>query len=460
MQNTIFAYPESDGGTPRASGVRKIAIVGAGVSGLSAAWALKDVAEVTLFEKVSRVGGHANTVSVEAPEGPISIDTGFIVYNEKNYPNLTALFRFLGVETHQTEMHFSVSARDRDLEYSSQGVSGLFADLRNLTRPRFFSMIADILRFYADASRMASAEDDLSLGDFLRMKRYGKTFVEDHLLPMAAAIWSCPPKAMLEFPAKGLARFFINHGLAELGAPVSWRSVKGGSKTYVSALTESFRDRIEVGVEVEGVRRSDAGVQLRLSTGDVRAFDEVILACHGPQARALLTDKDLLEERILSCFKTQRNLAILHRDERLMPRRKRAWASWNYLSEQPGERDLSVTYWMNTLQVLNTSTDYFVTLNPATLPEENSILAVSEYQHPVFDAATFKAQRDIWQIQGRNGIWYAGAYLGYGFHEDGLQAGLAVAELMSAWRRPWSFDQSQERLARPALPKTPFKEAA
>lgn len=435
-----------------------VAIIGAGIAGLSAAWALNGVFDLTVFERGTHLGGHANTVVVDAPEGPVPVDTGFIVYNEKNYPNLTALFKLLGVSTHQTDMHFSVSARDRDLEYSSQGVSGLFADLRNLTRPRFFSMIADILRFYAGASRMASADDGLSLGDFLRMKRYGKTFVDDHLLPMAAAIWSCPARAMLDFPAKSLARFFINHGLAELGAPVSWRSVTGGSATYVAALTRDFRQRIALGVTVEGVRRTEDGVQLRLSSDEVRVFDHVIFACHGPQACALLEDKDEAEARILSTFKTQRNLAILHTDASLMPRRRRAWASWNYISEQAGERDLSVTYWMNALQRLNTATDHFVTLNPVSPPRKETVITASEYDHPVFDAASFEAQRDIWRIQGRNRVWYAGAYLGYGFHEDGLQAGLAVAELMSNWRRPWVFDPSRERLSR--LAAAPLKAAA
>ncbi|MEM9495207.1 MAG: FAD-dependent oxidoreductase [Pseudomonadota bacterium] len=426
----------------------KLAIIGAGISGLSAAWALQNRYDVTVLEANGYIGGHTNTAVFEAPEGPVPIDTGFIVFNEPNYPNLTALFERLGVKSNETEMHFSVSARDRDLEYASVGLSGMFADLRNLTRPRFLAMIADILRFYRGASRLAASDDDISLKGFLTAHGYGQTFVRDHLLPMAAAIWSCPVDAMLDFPARSLARFFVNHGLVDLGTPFMWRSVDGGSASYIAPLTEGFSDRIRLNTAVTGVKRIGDKVVVETENGDPLIVDEVIFACHGPQARALLKDADNEEASILAAFRTQPNRAVLHTDPSFMPRRKRAWASWNYLSLQSGERDLAVTYWMNELQRLDTQTNCFVTLNPPHEPAQGTLIGEYFYDHPVFDAGAMKAQSDIWSIQGKRNVWYAGAWLGYGFHEDGLQAGLAVAEAMSDWRRPWAFDYSKERLAR------------
>lgn len=427
---------------------KKVAIIGSGISGLSAAWGLHQSCDVTVFERNERIGGHTNTVVFDAPEGPTPVDTGFIVYNEPNYPNLTAIFEHLGVKTNATEMHFSVSARDRDIEYASSGLSGLFADLRNITRPRFFAMVADILRFYAQAPKLARSSDDLSIGEFLRLKRYGRSFVSDHLLPMAAAIWSCPVGTILDFPAKSLARFFVNHGLLEFGTPFEWRSVDGGSASYIAPLISGFADRIRLGDAVASVRRVSGGVEVRTERGEVHLFDQVVFACHGPQALRLLEDADKEETSVLSAFRTQANRAVLHTDPALMPRRRRAWASWNYLSHEAGEHDLAVTYWMNELQRLNTTTDCFVTLNPFEAPARDKIIAEFDYDHPVFDAAAMHAQRDIWSLQGRRSVWFAGAWLGYGFHEDGLQAGLAVAELMSDWRRPWAFDYARERLAR------------
>ncbi|MEZ5893416.1 MAG: FAD-dependent oxidoreductase [Parvularculaceae bacterium] len=450
----VVNAPETIGRRPR------IAIIGSGISGLSAAWALHRSCDVTMFERNGYIGGHTNTVTFDAPEGPVPVDTGFIVYNELNYPNLTALLAALGVASNPTEMHFSVSARDRDIEYSSSGLSGLFADLRNLTRPRFFAMIADILRFYSDAPELAASNDFISLGDFLRSRRYGQTFIRDHLLPMAAAIWSCPVGAILNFPAKTLARFFINHGLVEFGAPFQWRTLDGGSASYIAPLTAGFRDRILLNTPVAAVTREAKGVRIVLQNGDVQHFDQVVFACSAPQARALLKDAGAEEARILSQFQTQENRAVLHTDPSLMPKRKRAWASWNYLSEHSGEHDLSVTYWMNKLQRLKTQTNCFVTLNPTMEPKVDTVIAEFLYDHPVFDAAAIRAQKDIWSVQGSNRVWFAGAWLGYGFHEDGLQAGLAVAETISDWRRPWAFDRAKERLARFEETPAPEKIAA
>lgn len=430
----------------------RVAIVGSGISGLSAAWALQSQCDITVFEAADRIGGHTNTVIFDAPEGSVPVDTGFIVYNQPNYPNLTALLSLLGVASNTTRMNFSVSAQHRNVEYASHGFAGLFADLRNLVRPRFYAMLADIMRFYKQAPQLADAEDNQSIGEFLRENGYGDTFVKDHLLPMAAAIWSCPVGTILEFPARSLAKFFVNHGLVELGTPFDWASIDGGSASYIPPLIESFKDRIKTNMRVISAVRRDGKVHLTMAGGETDAFDHVILACHAPQSAEIVKDQDAQESAILSAFQTQSNRAILHTDTRLMPKRKRAWAAWNYISEEADNPALAVTYWMNRLQRLNTKTDCFVTLNPVTPPSADKVIAEFEYQHPVFDAAATQAQADIWDIQGRGNIWYAGAWLGYGFHEDGLQAGLAVAEEMSNWQRPWPFDRSQERLMRRAQP--------
>ncbi len=443
--NKIRALHPSAENAPR----RRVAIIGSGIAGLGAAFGLHRDCDVFVFEKNDYIGGHTNTVLFDAPEGPAPVDTGFIVFNEPNYPNLSALLSMLGVRTNTTEMHFSVSARDRDIEYASNGIAGLFADLRNITRPRFFAMLADILRFYAAAPGLAGASDELTLGEFLTLKRYGRTFIENHILPMAAAIWSCPVGAILDFPVKSLARFFINHGLAEFGTPFEWKSIDGGSAYYIPRLTEGFSDRIFLNSPVDAVRRLDHGAEILLANGVKQQFDEVVFACHAPQALALLSDADAGERKVLSAFRTQANTAILHTDDKLMPRRKRAWASWNYISDRSGQHELAVTYWMNELQNLNTATNCFVTLNPTEPPAPEKTVASFQYDHPIFDGPATRAQKEIWNIQGKRNVWFAGAWLGYGFHEDGLQAGLAVAESLTDWRRPWAFDFAKERLARP-----------
>ena len=427
---------------------RQVAIIGTGISGLSAAWALHQSQDITIFEANDYIGGHTNTVAFDAPDGPARVDTGFIVYNEPNYPNLTALFDQLGVASDQTKMHFSVSVRDRGLEYGTNGLGGIFAQKRNLLSPRYYAMIADIIRFYRRAPELAAEETDISIGEFLRAENYSDGFARDHLTPMAAAIWSCPADEMMNFPAKSLAQFFVNHGLVELGTPFYWRSVSNGSASYIPKLTAGFADRIRLNCAVRQVLRTSDGVQVETTAGDVEKFDAVILAVHGPQAKRIFANPKADEREVLSAFKTQPNRAVLHTDPSFMPSRRKAWASWNYLCANSENNDLSVTYWMNELQNLQTTQDVFVTLNPSTEPSPESVIGSYNYEHPIFDAATIKAQRDIWSFQGRGGIWYAGAWLGFGFHEDGIQAGLAVAESMTGWERPWEFDRSNERIQR------------
>nr|WP_321361788.1 FAD-dependent oxidoreductase [uncultured Hyphomonas sp.] len=426
----------------------KVAVIGTGISGLSAAWALQEVCDITVFEKADRIGGHTATMIVEAPEGPVPVDTGFIVFNEPNYPNLTALFEHLGVAANPTQMNFSVSIPDARMEYASHGMEGLFAWRRNMASPRFYLMLKDILRFHAASHELATCQRGRSIGEYVAEEGYGQAFVDYHLLPMAAAIWSCPVSMIMDFPAASLARFFVNHGLVSIRPQFPWQSVDGGSASYLGPLTKGFSDRIHCNAGIRSVSRNGEGVRIRFVSGAHQDFDEVIFACHAPEAFALLEDADDVEAGILSRFRTQPNRVILHRDEGLMPERRKAWAAWNYRAKRNDALKLSVTYWMNALQRLDTKTNYFVTLNPEQDPAEDKVEREFVYNHPVFDARAMEAQREIWSIQGRRGTWFCGAWQGYGFHEDGLQSGLAVAELLSGWKRPWAFDYSQERLAR------------
>lgn len=428
----------------------RVAIVGTGISGLSAAWALQETCDIAVFEKAGRIGGHTATVKVDAPEGTIPVDTGFIVFNEPNYPNLTALFNHLGVASNPTRMNFSVSVPAENMEYASHGLEGLFAWRRNMASPRFYLMLKDILRFHAASHELAACTQGRTIAQYLDQEGYGRAFVDFHLLPMAAAIWSCPVSAILDFPAASLARFFVNHGLVSVYPQFPWRSVEGGSASYLAPLTRGFEHRISCNAAIRSVTRTGNGVCVQFGDGSEELFDEVVFACHAPDALSLLKDADRMERSILSSFRTQPNRVILHRDASLMPERRAAWAAWNYRARRSDALQLSVTYWMNALQRLETKTDYFVTLNPEREPSPGSVEGEFLYRHPVFDAAAMTAQRDIWSIQGRRNAWFCGAWQGYGFHEDGLQSGLAIAEMLSEWRRPWAFDFSHERLARPA----------
>ena len=434
-----------------------IAVVGSGIAGLSAAWLLSKAHRVTLYEKEDRPGGHANTVEVEGEteaEGATPVDTGFIVYNEPCYPNLVALFDHLGVPTRATDMSFSASLDGGRVEYA--GTPGaLFAQKRNLLRPRFWRMIADILRFYREAPGLLTdpAAEALTLGDVLDRGGYSDAFIRDHLLPMAAAIWSSPADAMRGHPAAAFIRFCDNHGLLKLkGRPV-WRTVEGGSRSYVGRILADMPGALRLNCAVEGIVREEGRVLLRDRRGDVRAHDHVVIATHADQALALLEDAGGEERRLLGAFGYERNLAILHSDPALMPKRRAVWSSWNYLAErrdggQDGGQDaLCVTYWMNRLQgFLPRERDLFVTLNPIRPPREGSILRSVLYDHPIFGMEALAAQRQLWSLQGRRRTWFAGSYFGAGFHEDGAQAGLAVAEALGGVRRPWTVPNPSGRI--------------
>ena len=430
--------------------VKSIAIIGTGVSGLSAAWLLSQRHNVTVYERARRIGGHSNTVEVAGEHGAIPVDTGFIVYNARTYPNLTALFAHLGVPTQPSDMTFSVSLRGGALEYSGGSFAGLWAQKRNLLRPRFWGMLNDLLRFYKSAQRDLPALDDATtLGDYLQAGGYGSAFRDDHLLPMAAAVWSAPARAVLDYPVASFVRFQKNHGLLSLSDRPQWRTVSGGSRTYVERLARPFADRIKRDSAVAAITRRNSAVTLSLADGTTHKHDAVVVAAHADDALRMLRDPSDKERRLLGAFAYTRNRAVLHTDPTFMPRRRSAWASWNHLG---GADDMppTLTYWMNALQNLPKETNLFVTLNPEREPD--GALHEDVYDHPVIDAHAVAAQRELWTLQGRRGTWFCGAYFGAGFHEDGLQAGLAVAEALGGVRRPWNVADESGRIALSPLP--------
>lgn len=436
----------------RAEGRLSIAVIGSGIAGLSAAWLLAPHHDVTLFESDQRLGGHSHTV--DAAGTPV--DTGFIVYNDFTYPNLSALFDYLAVDTQVAPMSFAVSLDAGALEYSGSGVRGLLAQPANALRPRFWRMIQDLLRFYRSAPRdctaMAGVEEDISLGDYLDKHGYSRAFRDDHLLPMAAAIWSTPAAEVGRYPAAAFMRFCQTHGLLLLRDRPLWRTVTGGSRQYVQRLAAVIPEKIP-GTPVRALRRLGNMVEVVYGGHNTRRFDHVIIATHADQALALLDDASTAERQLLGAFRYSRNEAVLHGDATLMPHRRRVWSSWNYLSRtEQGERKLSVTYWMNRLQQLPESRPLFVTLNPLHEPREAGVVRRDVYEHPLFDVAAIAAQKQLWSLQGRRNTWFCGAYFGAGFHEDGLQAGLAVAEELGGVRRPWVVAQESGRISLPARP--------
>ncbi len=426
----------------------KIAVVGTGISGMAAAWLLSAGHEVTVYERADRIGGHSNTVDAQTPDGPVPVDTGFIVYNEHTYPNLTALLAHLGVPSEASEMSLAISLDQGALEYSGDCLATLFAQKRNIVSPRFWSMLRDLYRFYRDApGDIGRLGSEITLGDYLKLGRYGAAFRDDHLLPMAAAIWSTPAKAMLDYPAAAFIRFQENHGLLKLKDRPIWRTVRGGSRAYVAQLTKPYSDRIRLNEHLVSIKRDAKGVEIQTAEGDSQRYDHVVMAAHADQSLAMLSDPTPQECALLDPFRYSRNLAVLHSDAGLMPTRRSIWSSWNYMGDRNGsENAVTVSYWMNRLQQLNTETQMFVTLNPTRPPHAGTIFHSEMYEHPLIDAAALAAQRKLWSLQGRNRTWFCGAYFGAGFHEDGLQSGLAVAEQLGGLKRPWLVPNESGRI--------------
>lgn len=454
--------------TSRGKFTLRIAVIGSGIAGMGAAWLLSKRHDVVVFEKNAHIGGHSNTVEVEEIGGSVPVDTGFIVYNTACYPNLIALFEHLQVPTATTEMSFAVSLDDGRFEYNGNGVFGLFGQPRNVLRPSHWRMTFDILRFFREASALdlENADPEMSLGQWLDDNGYSEPFTRRHILPMAAAIWSTPADEMLAFPIAAFARFFRNHGLLQVADRPEWRTVQGGSREYVRRLKASSNAIWTASDPVTSVeRQSPSGVTVTCASGRIETFDQCVMATHADEALALLADRDDVEQQLLAPFRYEANEAVLHTDAALMPKRRRLWTSWNYMGASGDDARLSVTYWMNCLQPLPTQRDYFVTLNPHRPIDPNTIIRTIGYHHPVYDAAAMTAQSDLWSLQGRRSTWYAGSYFGYGFHEDALQAGLAVAEDLGGLQRPWQVADPRGRILSPAAQQattdwTPAQEAA
>ena len=403
----------------------KLAVVGTGISGNVVAYLLARDHHLSVFERNDYVGGHTNTVRVDAADGPHEIDTGFIVFNEERYPSFVRLLRKLGVESQPTNMSFSVHSEVDGLEYSNRS---LFAQRRNALRPRFWRMIADIVRFNESSRELLlGADDGVLLGPFLEANRFSQAFIEQFLYPMGAAIWSADPLRVRDLPARFFAQFFANHRVLDVFGQPQWRVIRGGSSRYVEPLTSSFQNRVRVSTPVTSIRREKDHVLVTPRGGVAERFDEVVIASHGDEALAMLADATPDEREILGSFRFQENVAVLHTDTRLMPRRRRAWACWNsHVPRHPAGR-VALTYDMNLLQGLRSREEYLVTLNRTEDIARERVLRTIRYHHPVFSQAAVAAQKRHAEISGRNRTHFCGAYWGFGFHEDGVRSALAVA---------------------------------
>jgi predicted NAD/FAD-binding protein len=424
--------------------MRRVAVIGSGISGLSVAHALAGEARVTLFEAGAHFGGHTHTVDLTLEGVTHGVDTGFLVLNERTYPNLLRLFDRLGVAIAKSEMSFSAQVPDIALEWSGSDLNSVFAQRRNLLRPRFWGMLSDLLRFNRLATALAVGGRldalDEPIGDFLERHRFGAAFRDWYFLPMIGCIWSCPVDQMLRFPVATMLRFCHNHGLLQVANRPQWYSVRGGARTYVHKMLQAVPDA-RLNTPVRQVRRpragsADAAVLVSTDSGTER-FDDVVIASHSDQSLALLADPSHGEASVLGAIRYQRNRAVLHTDTALLPKRRAAWAAWNYERAAHGPHEhasVCLHYLLNRLQPLPFTTPVIVSLNPVRAPREEAVHAEFDYAHPVFDAAAIQAQQRVPELQGVRHTWFCGAWTRYGFHEDGLLSGLAVVDgLRASW---------------------------
>jgi predicted NAD/FAD-binding protein len=426
---------------------QRTAVVGAGISGLASAWLLSRDYEVTLFEAGAYLGGHTNTVDVTLEGKTHPVDTGFLVFNDRTYPNLIALFALLGVESVPTEMSFAVSLENPDLEWAGSNLATVFGQKRNLLRPQFWAMLSDILRFNRESQAWldAHADDRRSLRDYLTENRYSAAFSDWYLLPMAAAIWSCPTGQMLDMPLATFIRFCRNHGLLQVFDRPQWRTVKGGGREYVRKLAAQLDD-IRLACPVQQILRSPFGLHVHHAHG-AEDFDQVVLACHSDQALAIAGGAVSTGQReVLAAVRYQPNRAILHTDRALLPRDEKLWSAWNYFagSGEVGHQPVGVSYLINRLQPLPFATPVVVTLNPAREPDPAQVIAEFDYDHPIFDGPAIAAQQRLAGVQGEHGLWLAGAWGSYGFHEDGLKSALRVANGLGVLA-PWQGAETTTR---------------
>lgn len=432
-----------------------VVVLGSGAAGLSAAWLLSKRHKVTLLEKEDRLGGHAHTATIhrDMKAGTaLKVDTGFIVYNEPSYPNLTRWFDAMGIATQNSEMSFAVSRNDGDFEYAGGPALGMLAQPSLLLRSRFWQMLRDLLRFYREAPTKIPPDSQQSLGDFLQQHNYNDAFINDHLLPFGAAIWSTSRVKMLDYPAAAFIRFCSNHGLLQISNRPQWRTVTGGSEQYVAAVERAIGvESVITGFDATSIVRNTNGVTITDRSGREYSADHVVIATHADDALTLLADPSDQEKSLLAQFTYDTNHAYLHTDISYLPKRRRAWCSWNYVERTGDNPDqVSVSYWMNNLQNLNTDKDYIVTLNPTQIPADSKTFRAVQYQHPVFTAQTWAAQQQLWSLQGQQRTWFCGSYFGSGFHEDAIQSGLAVAEHLGGEARPWQLDNPSPRIVVPS----------
>lgn len=414
--------------------MKRVAVIGSGISGLAASWLLSRRYEVSLFEKDDRIGGHTHTVMVDTAEGQLPVDTGFIVHTERNYPNFVRLMRDLGVETQASDMSFAVTSFDDDFEYSSRGLRGFFAKRSHAFSPSHYRLLAEIVRFNREAKTLASSPlaSRLTLGEMLDRGRFGAAFRERYLYPMASAVWSMSFAEIAQFPAAALVKFFDHHGMLGIDTHPEWRVIRGGSHSYLAPITEPYRDRIVKGAKIARVSRDGDGVEIHFDDRAPQRFDEVVFACHGDQVLPLLERPTDAERALFAKFRTSSNETVLHTDSRLLPRRPDARASWNYGIDSRAQRQVSVTYSMNRLQSLRTKDDYCVTLNGTDRIDPSKIVKSMVYHHPSYDLGALEAQSRWGEVSGALHTHYCGAYWYYGFHEDGMKSAIRVAGALGA----------------------------
>ena len=404
----------------------KIGVIGSGISGLVSALTLQEKFEVSIFEKNSKLGGHSNTVTIEQEDKKYSVETGFIVLNDKNYPIFTSLLKHLNIGVNNSSMSFSVSVDKGQFEYSSSYI-GLLGQTKNIIDPKYWGMLRDINYFYTNALKdVKDCPDNETLGQFLKRFNYSNKFIDYHLVPMTASIWSCPTKSILNFPIKSLLVFFENHKLLNIYNRPKWSTVNKGSREYVKKIQSLLKGKIYTNAKVNKISKSKEGIRVHYQDG-IKTFDKVILACHADQSSEILIENFSEEANLLKDFKYQKNTSILHSDINFMPKRKSVWSSWNYITETGNSGNLSITYWMNELQGINSSKPILLSLNPKILPNPDLIYGQYSYSHPILDNNAINIQKKLSSIQGKNNLWFCGAWTGFGFHEDGVKSAVEIA---------------------------------